>query len=929
MVIKRAKQKGISFGYCDTKTGQRVYPPTKVSEMSDLLPDQVPPERKPAFYPSSSDGVDIRMTCIPPLAQVTQIAKEQTSVKFAVLLETTSPSLISEEEPQLCLYHNHKGYYDWSELSLKPTRNYEDVLLVGQPLDRRVSRNWYEGQLDGVPKEARSISFTIKFQVAAEKGWQWAKETSGIADGELHYQGLQFQQNKAHDLKHFFSGLSSDIKIKSERPDTDNTLLYSLTCQVNPAKGQDSGWSHHQIGKASHLSRWFSLVRLWSPWLAPRQGKIDFKLDKDGVLVSFLRTDGMHVVCLAISGVQDVLTTFFNDDDGNLIIKGRNDREETGTSRVLVAVAESFEVANGAVMYHARKVIADNGIDTAQKEVDALMDEKVRPEWLEEWYDSLSYCTWNALGQDLTADKITDALDKLSKENINITNLIIDDNWQSLSPGENQFQRAWTDFEANKQGFPNGLKSLTTDIRKRHPSVKHIAVWHAILGYWGGVSPKGYIADNYKTIEVEKEPGVAGGKFTVVAPEDANRLYNDFYAFLNSVGIDSAKTDAQFFLSMLQNAPDRRSMITQYQDAWTISHLRHFSSRAISCMSQSPEILFHSQLPRNKPRLLVRNSDDFFPEIDASHPWHIFCNAHNSLLTQHLNVLPDWDMFQTSHPWASFHAAARAVSGGPIYFTDTPGDHDLTLLGQLTAPTTRGKTVILRPHLVGKATDPYNEFSAAALLKISSYVGFARSGTGILGVFNVSSQSLSEFVHLDAFPGTEEGSYVVGAFSTGEVSKPMHRDGKDKDADAAESKAKMVHLDLDPRGWEILTAYPLRPFTVRGKPLSVAIMGLLGKMTGSAAVSGSDAYVESNGRLRVWVSLKALGVLGLYVSDLEARKFEDNLIVIMFGRPVPISCVGVSKTCGKVLEVDVERAWKEMGLDAGWSNEVSLEVFVH
>jgi hypothetical protein len=900
--------------------------------MSDLLPDQVPPERKPAFYPSSSEGVDIRITCIPPLSQVTQIAKEQTNVKFTVLLETTSPSLISEEDPQLCLYHNHKGHFDWSELNLKPTRSYEDVLLVGQPLDRRVSRNWFEGQLDGVPKDARSISFTIKFQIATEKGWQWAKESIGMADGELHYQGSQFQHNKAHDLKHFFSGLSSDIKVKSERPDTDNTLLYSLTCPVNPAKDQDSGWSHHQIGKASQLSRWFSLVRLWSPWLAPRQGKTDFKLDKDGVLVSFLRTDGMHVVCLAISGVQDVLTTFFNDDDGNLIIKGRNDREETGTSRVLVAVAESFEVANSAVMYHARKVIADDGSDTAQKEVDALMDEKVRPEWLEEWYDSLSYCTWNALGQDLTAEKITDALDKLAKENINITNLIIDDNWQSLSPGENQFQRAWTDFEANKKGFPDGLKSLTTDIRKRHPSIKHIAVWHAILGYWGGVSPKGYIADNYKTIQVEKEPGVAGGKFTVVAPEDANRLYNDFYAFLNSVGIDGAKTDAQFFLSMLQHAPDRRSMITEYQDAWTIAHLRHFSSRAISCMSQSPEILFHSQLPRNKPRLLVRNSDDFFPEIDASHPWHIFCNAHNSLLTQHLNVLPDWDMFQTSHPWASFHAAARAVSGGPIYFTDTPGDHDLTLLGQLTAPTTRGKTVILRPSLVGKATDPYNEFTAAALLKISSYVGFSRTGTGILGVFNVSSQPLSEFVHLDAFPGTEEGSYVVGAFSTGEVSKPMHcGGGKDANSEneTMESKAKMVRLDLDLRGWEILTAYPLRPFTVRGKPLSVAIMGLLGQMTGSAAVSGSDVYVESNGRLRVWVSLKALGVLGLYVSDLEGRKFEENLMVIMYGSPVPLGCVGVSKTCGKVLEVDVGRAWKEMGLDSGWSNEVSLEVFVH
>jgi hypothetical protein len=512
-------------------------------------------------------------------------------------------------------------------------------------------------------------------------------------------------------------------------------------------------------------------------------------------------------------------------------------------------------------------------------------------------------CTWNGIGQDLTAEKVSQALDHLSKENINITNLIIDDNWQSLSSGETQFQRAWTDFEANKEGFPNGLKTLTTEIRKRHPNVNHIAVWHAILGYWGGVSPKGWIADNYKTIEVEKEPGVAGGKFTVVAPEDSQRMYNDFYAFLASVGVDSAKTDAQFFLSMLLHAPDRRSMIVEYQDAWTIAHLRHFSSRAISCMSQSPELLFHSQLPRNKPRLLVRNSDDFFPEIDASHPWHIFCNAHNSLLTQHLNVLPDWDMFQTSHPWASFHAAARAVSGGPIYFTDTPGQHDLRLLNQITAPTPRGKTVILRPHLVGKATDPYNEYSAAALLKISTYVGGAHTGT-------------------------EKGSYVVSAFTTGEVSKPMHR-GDSSQSSSGSPTANMVGLELDARGWEILTAYPLRSFTVRDKPLSVAIMGLLGKMTGSAAVSGSDIYVEDNGRLRVWVSLKALGVLGLYVSDLEARKLEDDFMVMIHGKPIPVGCVKVNKVCGKVLEVDVERAWKEMGEEAGWSNEVSLEVFVH
>ncbi|KAM0717139.1 hypothetical protein Q7P37_006991 [Cladosporium fusiforme] len=910
MVIKRAKQKGISFGYCDTNTGQRVYPPGPVSTMTDLLPDQLPPKRKSTFYPSSSEGEksDVRITCIPPLAQVTQVAKESTSVKFVVLLETTNPSLQSEDQPRVCLWHDHKGHLEWSELPLSLTRNYDNVMLVGQPSGQSLSRFWFEGELNGVPEESRTTSFTFKFQTATDRGWQWIKESTGIADGELNYPGQKSQHATQHDLKHFFTDLSSDIQIKTERPETDDTLLYSLTCPVRPAEGKDSGWSHHRIGKATQLSRWFSLVRLWTPWLAPRQGKTHFSIDKDGVLVSFCRTDGMHVVCLAISGVKDVLTTFFSDDDGNLIIKGRNDKLEAGNSTVLVAVADSFEVANCAVMYHARKVVADNGSAAVQQSVDALMDEKVRPQWLEEWYDGLSYCTWNGIGQDLTADKITNALDHLSRENINITNLIIDDNWQSLSPGHTQFQRGWTDFEANKDGFPAGLKSLTTDIRDRHPNIKHIAVWHAILGYWGGVSPQGWIADNYKTIEVEKEPGVAGGKFTVVAPEDAQRMYNDFYSFLASVGIDSVKTDAQFFLSMLLHAPDRRSMIIEYQDAWTIAHLRHFSSRAISCMSQSPELLFHSQLPRNKPRLLVRNSDDFFPEIDASHPWHIFCNAHNSLFTQHLNALPDWDMFQTSHPWASFHAAARAVSGGPIYFTDTPGKHNIALLNQLTAPTTRGKTVILRPHLIGKATNPYNEYTASALLKIATYVGRARTGTAILGVFNVSTQPLSEFINLEAFSGTESGSYIISAFTTGEVSNPMRRSSPNPTANT-------IGLTLPQRGWEILTAHPLRPL----HPARQTHLPL----------SGSDVYIESNGRLRAWVSLKALGVLGMYVSDLDERRVKEDFMVMIFGHPVPLACVRVNEACAKVLEVDVLRAWREMGEEAGWSNEVSVEVFLH
>nr|POE77769.1 putative galactinol--sucrose galactosyltransferase 6 [Quercus suber] len=909
----------LSFQDCDLKTGQRVYPPPPVNQMTDLLPDQRPPELNQSAI-DDTDNIYTRLTCTPSLGQSTTVPRFQHKVQFAVLLEAST----HEGVPEVVLWHNHNGHFDWAELSLTPTTDFEDVQLLGRARTQGSTRQWFSADLSGLPKHGHAVSFTIKYRLSKLRDWCWIKESSGLPDGELLYQTQDFQKHYAHDLKYFFHDISADISIVTERPDTDDTLLYSLTCPISRAAGKASGYQQHRLGCPTHSSKWFSLVRLWSPWLAPRQGRGPVNLDKDGVLISFLRTDGMHVVCLAISGIDDVVTTFLNDEHGNVIIKGRNDRTETGFSQVLVAVANTFDVANAAVMYQARKMVMSwsSTATGGDEEIEVLSDEKAEPQWIEEWYDGFTYCTWNGLGQNLTADKIHTVLDDLAKADINITNLIIDDNWQSLTSGESQMDRGWIEFEANKHGFPDGLKATTTEIRKRHPNINHIAVWHAILGYWGGIDPQGSIAKSYKTIEVEKEAGVAEGKFTVVASEDAKRMYNDFYAFLASAGIDSVKTDAQFFLDLLVHAPDRRALTIEYQDAWTLAHLRHFSSRAISCMSQSPQLLFHSQLPTNKPRLLVRNSDDFFPEIDESHPWHIFCNAHNSLLTQHLNVLPDWDMFQTSHAWAGFHAAARCVSGGPIYFTDSPGKHDIDLIRQMTAQTVTNHTVILRPHRVGKAMDPYNTYDAKALLKVGTYVGMARTGTGILGIFNVSGQPLSELIKLSDFPGTEEGEYIIASFKSGSVTKPMS--GK-HDSHA------IVGLELHTQGWEILSAYPVTTFTVHSHKMAVSLMGLLYKMTGSAAVTGVNMYVESNGRLRIWTSLKALGVLGLYVSELEHKSIDDDFMITMYGNPIPRHCVKKSVRIGSsnILEIDVERAWKENKEKAGWSNEVSVEIFIH
>ena len=746
---------------------------------------------------------------------------------------------------------------------------------------------------------------------------------------------LYFQTQSSPDrLGGYLRDFDESLLVTDVASDVPDTRLFSVKGTVPAAQGKESGYSDISLGIPRDFTRWFCLTRIWSPWLAPRHGQGNFFPKEDAVLASFLRWDGRHLVLLAVSGVENILSIFKPGDDGKVIIHSRNDSLENGQVHIVAAVGDTFESANAAALYFTRKVVTGNDyMSQVDKDgMSKMLEKDVKPEWMENWYDGLTYCTWNALGQDLTEKKVFDALDILKNNDISITNLIIDDNWQSLdNHGESQFLRGWTDFDANKEGFPRGLQKTVTDIRDNHPNIQHIAVWHAILGYWGGVSPTGNIAKNYKTRRVRKAKGLVEGTMTVVDADDAPRMYDDFYRFLLEAGVDSVKTDAQFFLDLIDDADDRRRFITLYQDAWTVASLRYFSVKAISCMSQTPQILFHTQLPSNKPRLMVRNSDDFFPEIEASHPWHIFCNAHNSLLTQHLNVLPDWDMFQTSHEYSAFHAAGRCISGGPIYITDEPGKHDLDLIKQMTARSIQGKTIILRPDTIGRSVGIYTAYEEERLLRVGTYHGNKENGTGILAIFNVSQRPISEFIHLKDFPGCvgePHKKYVIRAHTTSQISSPM----------SLSDTSPLVHLALETKGYEILTAHPVHTFSLgseESSPTSISTtpLGLLGKMTAAAALTSVSLSLtqppgdHAPSRLHMQISLKALGTLGIYIQDLASRKIDDMMVMIR-GQALPVECVSKAKEEETVLSIDVERAWKEMMFKPGWGNEIVVDVFV-
>lgn len=260
------------------------------------------------------------------------------------------------------------------------------------------------------------VQFTLKYRIGSSSAWKWVNDQSSLADGELYFQS----QKPPSELKDYLKDISPDLTVHSVPSETPDTQLWSVTTPVKAAEGVQSGWTTVSLGTPRSFTRWFSLVRIWSPWLAPRHGQGKFSPNEDAILCSFLRWDGLHLVILAVSGVGDVLTVFKPDGQGNVVVSARNDRPEPSAAHVIAAVGTTFEKANAAVMYHARKIVGGDDYMTNEikEEMKVAIEKDVKAEWMENWYDGLTYCTWNALGQDLDENKIYNALNILKDNNI-------------------------------------------------------------------------------------------------------------------------------------------------------------------------------------------------------------------------------------------------------------------------------------------------------------------------------------------------------------------------------------------------------------------------------------------------------------------------------------------------------------------------------
>ncbi|PSS06062.1 Stachyose synthase [Actinidia chinensis var. chinensis] len=248
----------------------------------------------------------------------------------------------------------------------------------------------------------------------------------------------------------------------------------------------------------------------------------------------------------------------------------------------------------------------------------------------------------------------------------------------------------------------NGMKGFTNDLRTQFKNLDDIYVWHALCGAWGGVSP-GTTHLNSKVIPVKVSPGLDGtmndlavvkiveGGIGLVHPDQAEDLYDSMHSYLSKVGITGVKVDVIHTLEYVsEEYGGRVELAKAYYKGISKSLAKNFNGTGlISSMQQCNDFFFLG----TEQISMGRVGDDFWFQDPNGDPngvyWlqgvHMIHCAYNSMWMGQI-IQPDWDMFQSDHLCAKFHAGSRAICGGPVYVSDSVGGHNFDLLKMLVFP---------------------------------------------------------------------------------------------------------------------------------------------------------------------------------------------------------------------------------------------------
>ncbi len=423
------------------------------------------------------------------------------------------------------------------------------------------------------------------------------------------------------------------------------------------------------LGKLSGLRRFTCCYRTNLFFMNARAGSRTGSIPVETQYLLYQREDGQYVVLLPLLDGAFRCSLAGNADDDCLYLDA-----ESGDPTVEAQCITGVYLVMGDDPYRLMEDAAKCAM--ARMRTGRLRREKALPDFI----DKFGWCTWDAFYQEVSHEKVRAGLQSFVDGGVSPAFMILDDGWQSLRPGKDMRLSA---FSANDK-FPDGL-AKTVSMAKEEFGLQRFLVWHTILGYWNGIDAASFPQYPSREVTQRFSPGIASYLTPeqaatiyidgLVLPEAIHRFYQDFHRYLRLAGVDGVKVDCQAVLEVIAyELGGRVALMRTFHEALEGSVQAQLLGNLLNCMSCSSEMIYCA-LNSN----ITRSSTDYAPRDEKSHGTHLYFNAQASVWMGEF-VHPDWDMFQSGHPWGAYHAAARAISGGPVYVSDKPDGHDFAVL---------------------------------------------------------------------------------------------------------------------------------------------------------------------------------------------------------------------------------------------------------
>ncbi|OZJ02962.1 hypothetical protein BZG36_04518 [Bifiguratus adelaidae] len=793
------------------------------------------------------------MFCLPPLRSVTWWDSGD-EVNFQVF---------GEHACHVEVWNNLNKRREWGGIPLRPVTEKQEVVGVkGRALSayrgtirlEDVGPGWYE--------------FTIRYTCKQEEDWTWLSD-GGRDNGKVFVRKSTRMDLREVQWDDLFSGTSTKLLTENIAFDDNNQYkLWQIRHHFQDVPRNSTEYSI-PIGAPKGLVQYAGLRR--------HNTQVDafialfhhlmLAVGRRGCFPSLV-TMCRYVILIPIT-TSGINTYLRSDFDGCLYfhVKPDYDRPEGG-ARFILALIEN-DVDPQQVIGQMMRYIVTHVLQ-AQMPLENDAPSSV-------FMHRLGYCTWNAFMFDISEANLLKTVESLKKHEVPVGYLIIDDGWLTLKNGR------LAAFEADPEKFPNGLAHAISLARKTLPSIQKVGIWHTLWGYWSGTSLDSDMA-KYDPIDISNTG--------LIPAHGVEQFYEDFYAFLHDAGVELVKVDNQAALDKIdwgvyeemQGKPTSPLWIL-YQSALAKATNKHFDNHIVYCMALTPRYFFdvfsHMDRDPHQPKAMLRNTDDFFPNIPQSHAWHIYTNAMCTLLTSAFpNFILDWDMFETRHAFGDFHAASRAISGGPVYITDHPDKHNETVVRGLVAQNSSGEWLLLRsehPPRLSPSCIFNDAREESPLFKFYNQNNDWR----VLAVYNLHSIPKLHAITPDDVGIIGGQDFAIYFFNDASTWSTLRR-------------AKCVLLEE--RGWELVTFAPLSHHVLHSVDgnnapsikVSLACLGLVDKYNGTQPIREANINLPAQGKIIMQVNLQTISAnLAFYVS----LKYESmvELSARFYGNDIPQS----------------------------------------